>query len=164
MQKSNVLLSEIIELYVNREMSVTQVANHFGVSKQAISLRLKRAGISTRPAAHSLVPKAPRFERSVLEKLYIDEGLTVEKVAERLRTTPGRILQAMYRHGIKRRRPGASAKYPEIRKLKVGESVNLPKGAWQKPNTEFYSMAKVAGIRVSTRTIDAETMRVTRIA
>jgi transposase-like protein len=80
MQKSNVLLLEIIELYVNREMSVTQVAEHFGVSKQAISLRLKRAGINKRPAAQSIVPK-PQFEQFVLEKLYIDEGLPVEKVA-----------------------------------------------------------------------------------
>src|SRR4030095_1838861 len=104
MQKSDVLLSEIIELYVKREMSMTQVAKHFGVSKQAISLRLKRAGIITRPAAQSTVPKPPQFKKSILEKLYIDEELTVERVAERLNTTPGKILQAMYRHVIERRR------------------------------------------------------------
>ena len=73
------------------------------------------------------------------------------------------MLQAKERHEITRRRAGATAKYPEVRKLKVGESVDLPKGEWKKPNTQFYGMAQVAGIRVSTRSIDADTMRVTRI-
>jgi len=37
MQKSNVLLSEIIELYVNREMSVTQVAEHSALASKQLA-------------------------------------------------------------------------------------------------------------------------------
>jgi|SRR5688572_5200352 len=125
-----VTLSEIVELYEGREMSAAQVARHLGITREAVSQRLKNAGIPRRPAPPPPAPKPAQFERSVLEKLYIDEGLTVEKVAERLNAKPGAILKAMQRHGIDRRKPEAwTTKYPQLRELKIGESADLPRKA-----------------------------------
>ncbi len=156
------LLSEIIELYVDRQMTMKQVADQLGATKQAISYRLKSAGIPARPAGGR---KPRKFEKALLEKLYVSDRLTVKQIADRLDSKPGKILYAMNEYGIERRKPETwSTKYPQLRELKVGQSVDMPRKAnWIKPAVQYYGMAKKAGIRVSTRTIDPETMRVTRI-
>ena len=123
--------------------------------------RLKTAGVATR----SNEEKPPAFEKDVLEKLYVDDRLTVAEVAEKLKTTYWVIVRAMKIYGIERRKPGAlMVKFPQLRRLEIGESVDLPKVPTL-PNhyIQFYQMAAKIGIRVSTRSIDEKTFRVTRI-
>lgn len=55
-------------------------------------------------------------------------------------------------------------KYPQIRELKPGESIDLPRPQTRNYYVLFYSMAKLAGIRVSLQTIDDKTVRVTRVS
>jgi hypothetical protein len=144
-------------------MSMTQIADHLGVTKQAISCRLKSAGIRARPT-RSRRPQTS-YERAILEKLYVSERLTVKQFAEPLGSTPGKILFAMNAHGTERRkRETWATKYPQLKELKVGDSVDMPsKANWCKPAVQYYVLAKKAGIRVSTRMVDPETMRVARI-
>jgi hypothetical protein len=63
------------------------------------------------------------------------------------------------------RKPGgvSTPKFPQLRELAVGESLVLPITAGNK-YVSCYAMAKNAGIRVSVRVIDNETVRVTRKA
>jgi transposase-like protein len=61
-------LSEIVELYVDRQMTMKQVADHLGVAPQAVSYRLKSAGISARERS---VRKPRNYEKALLEKLYV---------------------------------------------------------------------------------------------
>ncbi len=105
-------------------MPAKKVAEHFGVTRQAISWRLKDAGVQTRP----LRPKPPRFAKEILESLYVEQQLTVDQVADRLNTSPCVIIRELDKHGIQRRTPKTWAvKYPQIRDLKIGESIDLPK-------------------------------------
>src|SRR5687767_4632870 len=64
-------------------------------------------------------------------------------------------------YGIECRKADAwMVKFPQLRKLEIGESVDRPKLLTRpKPHTQFYQMAATIGIRVSTRSIDANTMR-----
>ena len=131
------------------------------MTPQAVSYRLKSADISARERS---VRKPRNYEKALLEKLYVSDRLTVNQIAERLNSTRGKILYAMNEFGIERRWSAGKAKYPQLRELKVGESLDLPRKAnLDKPHLQYYQMAKKAGIRVSTRSIDPETMRITRI-
>jgi predicted transcriptional regulator len=64
------LLSEIVELYVDRQMTMKQVADHLGVTPQAVSYRLKSADISARERS---VRKPRNYEKALLEKLYVSD-------------------------------------------------------------------------------------------
>jgi IS30 family transposase len=152
-------LKEILELYENQRWTLQQIAEHLGVTKQAIHSRLKRAGIETRPYG----PRPVQIEKDDLHVLYVQKGLSIKEVAKRLNSTPGKIVYAMRRYKIQGRRPNEwLVKHPELGKLAVGESVDLPKTNRKKPHVNFYTMAKRHGFRISTKSIDDKTMRVTR--
>lgn len=159
---SKVPTSQIIELYRKQKLSSTEIGDRVGLTRQAVWARLKNAGVPIRPNAK----KPPIYGKDLLERLYVFEGLTVAQVAERLNTTSSVIIREMDVFGIERRKPDAwMVKFPELRKLKVGESIDLPKLTTRlRPHTQFYQMATTIGIRVSTRSIDEKTFRVTRIA
>jgi predicted DNA-binding protein YlxM (UPF0122 family) len=156
---SSVPTSEIIELYVNHELSSSEIGRRFGLTRQAVCARLKTAGVAARPGGS----RPPVFEKEFLEKVYVHDRLTVAEVADKLNTTNAIILRAMKIHGIKRRSPG-TVKYLQLRELEIGVSVDLPKLLTRpRPHTQFYQMATKIGIRVSVRSIDKKTFRVTRI-
>src|SRR5687768_10468968 len=120
-------LSEIVELYVDRQMTMAQVADHLGVTKQAIWYRLQSAGISARARSGR---KPRQFEKALLENLYVADRLTIQQIADRLDSKPGTILYAMEEFGIERRKPETWAtKYPQLKELKVGDLVDLPRKA-----------------------------------
>src|SRR5688572_11621897 len=149
----------IVELYVKHKMPTTEIGRRVGLTRQAVHARLKTAGVVTR----SKEQKPPVCEKSLLERLYTYDQLTVIEVAEKLNTTDSVIRRAMKIYGIERRRPG-TVKFPQLRKLKIGESVDLPKLLTRpRPHTQFYQMAAKIGIRVSTRSINEKTFRITRI-
>ena len=54
-------------------------------------------------------------------------------------------------------------KCPQIREMKIGESLEFPKPAKRQFYGDFYSMAKTGGIRVSVQSIDDKTVKVTRV-
>jgi predicted DNA-binding protein YlxM (UPF0122 family) len=152
-------LSQILELYENQRWTLQQIAEHLGVTRQAIHDRLKRAGIETRPYS----PRPLQIAKDELEILYVQKRLSIAEIARRLNSTPGQITYAMRRYKIQGRRPNEwLVKHPELGKLAVGESVDLPKTDRQKPHVNFYTMAKRYGFRVSAKSIDERTMRITR--
>jgi transposase-like protein len=95
-------LSQIVDLYQKEKLSASEVARRLGVSRQAISSRLKLGGIPTR--------KSPKvevlFDRSTLVRLYEQNGLTIDEVAKELQSTRAKILRSMDVHRIQRRRRG----------------------------------------------------------
>ena len=72
--------SEIIELYVNHELSSTEIGRRVGLTRQAVHARLKTAGVATR----SNEEKPPAFEKDSLERLYVQDQLTFAEVADKL--------------------------------------------------------------------------------
>jgi len=69
----------------------------------------------------------------------------------------------MGQYEITLRKPGSrDGRYPALRKLAVGESIDLPNSARQ-PHSNFYAVANAAGICVSVRRVGDQKFRVTRV-
>src|SRR5688500_17025842 len=134
--------SQILELYQIKGMSAKEIAERFGVTRQAISYRLKAAGVPRRSGR----PEVKYPDRKLIEQLYVGERLSIPAVAERLNETRDRIKAAMRKYSIEPRPRGGQPKFPQLRELKVGESIELPRRP-NKPHIAFYDMAKKAGIR-----------------
>jgi len=157
--RKQIPLDRIVRLY-RKGLTGKQVGDILGVSRQATWYRLKMAGIPTRPMG----PFAVYPEKAVIQRLYFEEGLTVKQTAERLNETPDRVRRAMELHGFGTLKRGGKPKYPQLRTIPVGESIELSKSELKTPYLSFYGMAKNAGIRVSVKRIDESNFRVTRVA
>lgn len=147
-------------MYETDELSLTEIATRFGVSRQAVHYRLKQAGVEMRPPGQP----AAKITRQDLYRLYVEEKKPVYLIAKELRIYTARVYELLDEFNIKRRtkrvRP---VKYPQLRELKIGEYIDLPHPPGKQPHGSFYSMAEIAGIRVSCKTLSEETMRVTRV-
>lgn len=151
---------ELARLYQQEELSLTEIAKRFGVSRQAVHYRLRQAGVEMRPPGQP----AAKITRQDLYRLYVEEKKPVYVIVKELRTHTVRVYELLDEFNIKRRtkrvRP---VKYPQLRELKIGEYVDLPRPPGKQPHGSFYSMAEIAGIRVSCKAVDEATMRVTRV-
>ena len=101
----------------------------------------------------------------VLRDLYVRRQLPVTALAEILGVSESFVRSELLRHGFPLRgaRNTHSIRHPELRELKIGESLDLPAGRKDR-YVRFYQQAAKAGIRVSVRTVDEGTVRVTRKA
>jgi hypothetical protein len=76
----------------------------------------------------------------------------------------GAIRKFLIACGIEIRSTDSFRTFPELGKLKVGESLLLPRPERKgSQHLTYYKMAKTYNIRVSVRTFDERTFRVTRI-
>ncbi|MBX3266435.1 MAG: hypothetical protein KF831_06980 [Acidobacteria bacterium] len=157
---TSISTEELVRLYLDKGLSCREIAAHLGVSGQAVHYQLKKAGIELR----SVGGVAKKLDVNKLRRLYLTEKRPLRQIAAELGITTNTIYDHLERHGIPRRSDRAHpVKYPELRKLKVGEHIDLPRPDWKRPQTSFYTMAEIIGFRVSCRTINEKTMRVKRI-
>jgi predicted DNA-binding protein YlxM (UPF0122 family) len=150
---------ELAHMYEQDGLSLGEIAKSFGVSRQAVHYRLKQTGVQMRPPGERV-----KIDRQTLVQLYAKERLAIREIANVVQLSDSRVYQLLRVYGIPLRKFSSyPIKYPVLKTLKIGEYVDLPRPGWNKPQTSFHSMAKGIGIRVSCRTIDERTMRVTRI-
>lgn len=154
-------LSDIVDLYQREELTLKQIAERYGLTYQRIHQILQSAGVEFRPRNRG--PRPPEIDKVTLERLYVTERLSAREIGERLGIPAESVRLCMKKHSIPSRPKGGKPLFPELWNLKIGESVILPKGPQKKPHLRFYQMAKNAGIRVSTRSVDAHHLRVTRL-
>lgn len=142
-------------MYETDELSLTEIATRFGVSRQAVHYRLRQAGVEMRPPGQP----AAKITRQDLYRVYVEEKKPVYVIAKELRIYTARVYELLDEFNIKRRtkrvRP---VKYPQLRELKIGEYIDLPRPPGKQPHGSFYSMAKIAGIRVSCKAVVEGTM------
>lgn len=87
-------------LYVDRRLTVAQVAAAAGVSTARITAALKRHGIALRkPGWVDGVPPPP-ITAEQLHQLYVQGGLRIDETAAALATTQTRVRAALHRHQI----------------------------------------------------------------
>jgi predicted DNA-binding protein YlxM (UPF0122 family) len=166
MSTTRLNIVEIRRLYEDELYSLRQIAEIVGVSHQSVHNHLRNAGVRLRyrGGASRLVVKKPEIEAAVLIGTYVDQRLSVEKVAERLGKSKHAVRKSLQAHGIKLRRPAEWVrKHPELADLNIGESLIVPRPNRRKPYSNFYSMATPLGIRLSLKTIDPETIQITRV-
>ena len=135
-----------------------QIGNRFGVKRQAVHDRFRRAGIKLRPS--NQVRKV--FSREILVKLYDEDKLTIGQIAKKLNVGFSKVSSELKRHGIEKRPVGENQrKHPEFWSMKKGDTLIVPRPRAVKPFSSLYGMAKNAGIKISIKTIDKDEMLVT---
>ncbi len=161
MPKLTALAAEQQRLYENEHLTLKEIAARFNVSKQAVHYRLKAVGVEFRSTGRTRA----LIDRETLELLYVKKWLNAREIADHLGCKIGIVYRDLEHHGIDRRVSGnSSLKYPQLRELNIGESIEVPRPQTKwKYQSYFYPMAKTIGIRVSVRTIDEETVRLTRV-
>lgn len=156
-------LEKMIELYLDESWNLRQIGGVFAISHQAVRQKLIKAGVKMRATGNKKKPIEP-IDRKVLEKLYIEEKLTIKEVSERLAKPPAVISRELDRSGIKKRHGGEyHRRYDKLGTLEVGEKILVSRTKGTRPHTVLYTSAKRFGIRVSVKTIDKKTLQVTRI-
>ena len=163
MKRSKISAEEIVRLYTIEKLSLRQIAKIAGISYQAVHGVLDRAYVEFRPRGPHL--NREPFDKKVLKKLYLRNKLSVVKIAALFNVSSDTIRKELERHKIQMLDPSTrNVKYPQLRELKIGESIELPRPPGSNPWMPFHRMAAKTNIRVSTKTIDRHTIRVTRIA
>jgi len=94
---------ELRRLYEVEGYTLRQIAEHFGVSFQAVHHRLMRMGVPMRPRSI----QRQSLERDHLYASYVTDGLTLAEVAAELDTNIYFVRRELIRHGIPRRRTGS---------------------------------------------------------
>ena len=145
---------EMRRLYIREKLSLREIGTIFNLSFQAVHLRLVKAGVSFRSAGS---PKK-KIDKSLLERLHIDERRPAYKIAKILKVGHSTVNYELKRHGLGPvSQPSANRKYPQLDALAIGESVGLPLPTGKaKPHAIIYSAARVRGIRLSVKTVGKE--------
>jgi len=91
------LNKEILErLYVNEGKPAYAIAKMFGCTTMTVWARCKKYGIKTRPKGGRII----KIKKSVLQKLYVNEGKTLKGVAELLSCSPFTVVNRCRQYGI----------------------------------------------------------------
>ena len=93
--------------------------------------------------------------------------MPIKEIAPLLGLSTANVSESLHAQNVSIRRGGmGSIRRPKLRRLEVGESLELPRrgGSERNTYTTYYEMAMKAGIRVSVRVISEDKVRVTRKA
>ncbi len=159
-RKAHINNEELKRLYDDNK-TFEQLAADFGISMGTIGRRLRMAGTVIRPA----VRRSAVVDHQLAASLYQDEKLSVENVAVKMGISAADITNSLDSSGIARRSKTAhrKRKYPDLNNLAIGESFEIRRPAGRQPHTRLYDKAAKIGIRIAFKTIDANTVRITRM-
>lgn len=87
------------ELYVDKQMSITDIAERFDVGSTTIEQWLNKHGIERRDTGGK-PDDAPYKDPEILRELYIDEGLTRAEIADELDCSMGDVRYHIEKHDI----------------------------------------------------------------
>jgi len=154
-------LDEIERLYVRKKLTMLEIAERFEVSEAAIWYRLKKMGVCRRN--QGIQPK--KVKRESIVNLHIFKGMAIKNVASRLRVSSATIQDRVTKFGISvRSSESVKKKYPELYNLQIEDSVLIPKPAHKRPHRAIYLEAQKINIRISVKSMNEDTFRVTRLA
>ena len=145
------LTAKMIDLYQHERLTLREIGERLQVSKQAVHYRLRTVGLQLRPKK-----EARQLDRKTVIRMYRDEKLPAYKIAKKLRASYKTVVNVLELYGIERRsQSSAIRRFPELDNLKVGESVEVPKGQIKNPHINYYCAASVRGIRLSVKNCES---------
>ncbi|MDI1240803.1 MAG: hypothetical protein PSX80_02635 [bacterium] len=147
-------------MYCDEGLSYRAIGERIGTSGETIRSILREAGVAVQRKHWK-----PRQHVEEIRRLYVEENKPITEIVGMLNVTPGLVSKTLRYLGIPIKRGGVrSIVYPELRQLKIGESLELPRvpGTRRHAYTRYYVMAKKAGIKVSVRVISNDKVRVSR--
>jgi hypothetical protein len=151
-------------MYCDEKRSLQYIGEHLGVSRETVRSLLKAHSIDRRPRG-VYREEVARYKEEIV-RLYVEEELKILQIASRIGLSVPRISKVLRAEGVKVLRGGQnSILFPELGKLKVGESLELPRvgGSVRNKYSRYYIMARRLNIRVRIRTISDEKVLVTRV-
>lgn len=95
---------ELVRLYVDEELSTTQIARLVDKSSGAVWARLRDAGVEFRQRGN-----APKLDPADLRRWYVEEGQSTLDIARQTEMSTSGVTSALERAGIERRPLEASA-------------------------------------------------------
>lgn len=76
MAKPDCSLQELVHLYTAERLTLKAIGEKFGISKQAVHSRLRRAGIEMRPPIRT----TSKIDRKELYCLYVNQKMSVAEI------------------------------------------------------------------------------------
>lgn len=166
--------AEFERLYLEEKLTLQEIGERFGVSRQAVHDALTRRGVTMRPRS---VPRTPTMAEVVKERIdvgelvrrYTVERRPVYKLAEDLGISLVLIRQILVSEGIEIRPRGYPGCQRPLRKtpfdsLSVGESIVIDDPTLKLPYTRLYELGKKRNMRLSIRNIAPNRFRITRVS
>lgn len=89
------------QLYVEQELTQQQIAAKLGCNRRTIHNWMQEFGIESREQGPAN-PTEPHQKREVLERLYVEQGLSMGEVGDRLGVSRSTIAHWLDRHNLKR--------------------------------------------------------------
>jgi predicted DNA-binding protein YlxM (UPF0122 family) len=156
-------LKEMVRLYREEEWTLQQIGDHYGVTRQAVFDRFKRAGIKMRSHLQGVRPKRV-FDKETLIDLYVDKKLLMSEIAKELKTSRKTLAGEFKRHRIKKHSlPSPKRKHQELYQLKVGERFIIKRPDVKNPYRNLHAKAFHIHIKISVKNIGDDNFQVTRI-
>jgi predicted DNA-binding protein YlxM (UPF0122 family) len=136
---------EMAELY-RSGLSLEEVGEKFGLTRQGVRYRFMQAGINRRRK-----PKLVTIDKDRLEKFYLEEKLSIVKIASFFNVSKPFINHALEFYKIPKRSSINKGGYlvNSLRSLKIGEKKEIK--IRSKGYGGIYTTAKRLGIKVSVR-------------
>ena len=133
-------LTEIVRCYFEERLSLSKIGDRMGVANTTIRTRLLKAGYTLRKpyeVAHlrGRPSKFTEADLSEMERLYSEEELTLQEVAERLDSTAMTVRDKLKKRGIPVR-TGKEAQALRKKKRKDGEKSAVKKSAEVSPKRD----------------------------
>jgi len=137
---------ELRKLYEDEKLSLSQIADRFGVADETIFYKFKKLGIARRGKSESIRIRflsKRKYQGSLedLKKMYLEEKLSCRQIAEKLGIGRGAINYALRDSGIKMRTHvgGRKARWPNGR---WGEEATNWKGGRRPVNENYIHVYK----------------------
>ncbi len=127
-------------------LSLEEVGEQFGLTRQGVRHRFMQAGINRRSK-----PKLINIDKDRLEKFFLEEKLSIVKIASFFNVSKPFINHALEFYKIPKRSPVSKGGYlvNSLRNLKIGEKKEIK--IRSKGYGGIYTTAKRLGIKVSVR-------------
>lgn len=147
---------EMAELY-RKGLSLQQIGERFGMTREAVRQRLQKAGVDRR--SNKIEPQVGKIDESELRRLY-GSGESLSEIGKHFAVSNRVIKEALKFYKIpERHRRG---KWGELfRNLKVGES-RIVESKLKHPHLTLHGLARRRGIKISVNKIGDNQLRITR--
>ena len=156
LEREVIPIETIVELYTTRKWPVARIASHLKVSHQNIYDRLNKQNVKIDDRR---LLKQKTFSKELLSELYLEQGLSIKAIREKLECSWQIVSRELERHGITRAK---HFKWRALANLKIGENIVVQVDRGRKPSSAVSSQAKLLGIRVIFRQIDDHWLMVKR--
>jgi DNA-binding CsgD family transcriptional regulator len=155
------------DLYVEQQLTTTEIARRLATTRAVVVRELDRYGMRRPGQRNGRILCGSRrvlINDEELRRLYVHDGLSLNRIAEMLGTTAQTVRNAMIRFGIGRRGDGGERKYQWMPGMKVGDEITIQVEAWrERPPSGLRKAAGRNGIKVKAKRIGEGQFLVRRI-